>query len=95
MVEDPVGLDCKNEDQDKNEDQERTVAFDIVRQIATDVASAEKRTVVVGGRPGQGGLHDAGAVKKLMASTDLRCGLVHRPPGVRLRRHVLDPIDRR
>jgi len=40
-IEDPVGLNCKNEDQ------ARTVALDIARHIATDVPSSEKRTVVV------------------------------------------------
>ena len=41
-IEDPVGLDCKNEEQ------ARTVARDIARHLATDVTGAEDRSVVVG-----------------------------------------------
>jgi hypothetical protein len=40
-LEDPVGLDCSSEDQAK------TVAHDIAKQIAIDIASEGARNVVV------------------------------------------------
>jgi hypothetical protein len=40
-IEDPVGLDCKSEEQAKK------VAKDIARQIALDVGDASARNVVV------------------------------------------------
>jgi hypothetical protein len=40
-LEDPVGIDCPGEDEAK------TVAHDIARQIAIDVASRNERNVVV------------------------------------------------
>ena len=40
-IEDPVGLECKNEEQAKS------VARDIARQIAIDLTGARFRTIVV------------------------------------------------
>ena len=40
-IEDPVGLECKNEEQAKS------VAQDIARQIAIDLVGARSRTIIV------------------------------------------------
>ena len=40
-IEDPVGLECKNEEQAKS------VAQDIARQIAIDLVGTQSRTIVV------------------------------------------------
>jgi hypothetical protein len=45
-IEDPVGLDCESEEQ------ARTVAHDIAKQIAIDVGSESARHVVVVGEDG-------------------------------------------